>query len=366
MSFLEKRICANKVVMLDKVNLMVNTDIIVYFIPPLISCLDSILYQITNHRSTNIMKKYALIFLPKISYECQAFIEENEMFKKCDIEIFNLPIDFFPIDYDILSLEDNDFNYIQSDKCLPSLVRSISKIEAVFGKIKYKYFKGDNAMEINNLLKKEENIFESDNEILAGIFIDRSVDFVTPMCSVNTYEGLIDEFVGIQLNALKNPKILDKSASKDFSSKNAFYSKIRDGNFNYVRNFLSTKLNSLVQIIKDEKDSKEVDLKKVSENLERYKQAQSDIDPCKNHVDLATFIKDNVDHPIYIEHLRKEQPMINGDLQENIQEYYDSQISQMKNLHSVLKLMVLETFIFGGVRNKFYDSIKRDICLVFF
>jgi vacuolar protein sorting-associated protein 33A len=36
------------------------------------------------------------------------------------------------------------------------------------------------------------------------VIIDRSVDMVTPFCTQLTYEGLIDEYIGIKHCALPN------------------------------------------------------------------------------------------------------------------------------------------------------------------
>ena len=363
-TFLDQKKCIRPIVILNKSTNGLNADNIIYIIPPLISCLEIITQQIKTLKQNNLTKKYAIVFVPKINYDCQSYIDTEEVFKNCDLELFNLPVEIFPLDYDLLSLEDNDFNYLQSKKCIPNLVRALIKIETVFGKIRNKYIKGDDALDLNKRHVKEENIFESDNEILAGIFIDRSVDYVTPMCSVNTYEGLIDEFIGISLNTINKPNLLEKEANKDFSSKNIFYETIRDSNFNYVRNYLPVKFQKIMDIMKEAKESTEKDMKKISEGLENFKLAQADFQPCKTHISLATHIREYVDHPIHIETLRKEQPMLTGELPENIGDYYDNAISQQKHFHSTIKLMVLETQIFAGIRPKSYDQLKRDICLV--
>lgn len=39
---------------------------------------------------------------------------------------------------------------------------------------------------------------ESAEKVDALIIIDRSVDWVTPMCTQLTYEGMLDEFMGIK------------------------------------------------------------------------------------------------------------------------------------------------------------------------
>lgn len=103
------------------------------------------------------------------------------------MNIVNLPIDVIPLERDVLSLEEkNSFYelYVKGDnKVLSTLSRSIVKFETVFGKIKYKYAKGDKARILKGLLDVEEETspFSNENEILAAIMLDRSIDLLTPM-----------------------------------------------------------------------------------------------------------------------------------------------------------------------------------------
>ena len=78
------------------------------------------------------------------------------------------------------------------------------------GKLKHKYAKGDYAKLLKKILENEEEIspFETDNEMLATVILDRSVDFITPLCSQYTYEGMIDEFIGINYNVIKNWNVI--------------------------------------------------------------------------------------------------------------------------------------------------------------
>jgi hypothetical protein len=120
--------------------------------------------------------------------------------------VLNLPIDMLPLEKDVLSLEAYDSVpqlFLKNDTTvLSTLVRTIIKFESIFGKIKYKYAKGDYAKTLKKLLETEEEInpCETEEQILAAILIDRSVDFVTPLCTQYTYEGMIDELVGIKLS----------------------------------------------------------------------------------------------------------------------------------------------------------------------
>ena len=68
----------------------------------------------------------------------------------------------------------------------------------IFGKIKYKYYKGDVAQTFCSMVKEKEkeNGLQKKEEILGMIVLDRSVDFITLMTTNYTCEGLIDENIG--------------------------------------------------------------------------------------------------------------------------------------------------------------------------
>ena len=127
-----------------------------------------------------------------------------------DFHIENLNIDLIPIDLDLLSLEkDNSLKEIYIDNDLTSindLANSVVKLEMIFGKIKYKYIKGDFALKFCNLLQEKElenNLKKGEDEILALLAFDRSVDFITLMASNYTCEGVIDDIFGINFGRIK-------------------------------------------------------------------------------------------------------------------------------------------------------------------
>lgn len=378
---------------MDNSPLLVVPEVIVYIISSDITNLDHIFYQIQNHKSSMVNKKYHIIFIPKVSYDCQIYLNTKDIYVRGEVEVFSLPVDIYPIDYDILSLEINDYNYLNSfssnvtcnynsknnyssnnnssnnlsinnySYCLSELNKAIIKIETIYGKVKYKYAKGNNAVELLKLNNNEERIFDSENEIFASIYFDREVDMLTPMCSVNTYEGLIDEHIGINLNNLKKTDIIENDNDKVLNSKNEFYEKIRDSNFNHVKKYLHLKLQTILQIINEAKEAKDTDMKAISEGLEKFKQAQ-EFKPCKTHINLASILREKNDTPINIEALKKEQPILCGDMPSNLYEYYENCILQQKCFYSIIKIMILESLVFGGIKYKIYDQIKRDFLMV--
>ena len=149
-----------------------------------------------------------LIFIPRENYDIIEYMTTNNMIGDFNIE--NLNIDLIPIDIDLLSLEKEDsIKEIYIDKnlsCVSDLANAVVKLETCFGKIKYKYIKGDLAQTFCDTMEekeKENNLKENEDEILGMIVLDRSVDFITLMTTNYTCEGLIDENIGINLGRIK-------------------------------------------------------------------------------------------------------------------------------------------------------------------
>lgn len=321
-------------------------------------------------------KNFNIIFIPKISYECKKFIDEKNL--KAEIQTFNLPIDLIPLDKDIISLDCNDAIkelYVDGNlDVLSKLTRSIIKFETIFGKIKYKYAKGDNARILKKLLDQEEEIspFDTDSEVFASIILDRSVDFITPLCSQGTYESLIDEYFNIDLNVIKVlPEILalqEKDAIKlELSSKNKFYANIRDLNFNHLRIYLHNKVKEEVNFRAEHAKNQKINnqnVNELSEFLEKYKKFQSEREILSNHVCLAEFLTKSTKHPIFSEILRMEQYMLYDELPTYIYEFYESEIAKQTDLNMVLRLMCIESLIHNGMKPKLYDQLKRDFLSV--
>ena len=205
-----------------------------------------------------IKKEFHIVFIPKIINECKKFLDESDF--KDFYHKYNLNMDIFPLDYDLISLENDssfyDLYIEQNYNIISVLARAIIKYENLFGKIKHKYYMGDISKKLNDLLIKEEAISpsleKSNNPGTFSCFIfERGNDMITPLCSNFIYEGLLDEFFGINLNAMKvSTQIIGKKSNDDkreeikldLSRNEKFYTQIKDYNFSKIKFFLSNRL----------------------------------------------------------------------------------------------------------------------------
>ena len=255
--------------------------------------------------------------------------------------------------------------------CLSILSRVIIKFQTVFGKIKYKYLKGNLSKKLYDLLEKDEDKspFETDSEILASIFIDRDIDFITPFCTQSTFEGMIDEYFNINLNNIKvSPKLLEKDSKKetikiDLSNQNKLYSMIKDYSFNKIRIFLPQRLQLHSKILEEGK--KITDLTKIQLGLERVKLMKEERESLTNSINIADYISNQQKSPLYRLSLMFEQGLLVGELSNELHNFYDNLMGQKINKELLLRLLCLESLTQSGIKMKFYDDFKRDYFNIF-
>ena len=302
--------------------------------------------------------KYHLIFIPKITGDVYSFINNSKYKSYFNTHILN--IDIYQLDNDLLSLENkNSFRDIYVDKNLNSLsrlARAIIKYETVFGRIKYKYSKGFYSKKLIEMLNREEdssNNLNNDNETLACLIFDRNVDMVTPLCSNYIYEGILDEYIGIDFNSIMVKNIILEKESKvenmkkiDLSEKDKFYSSIKDFNFKKIKTFLPQRLAELNK-----------------DNLEKDKKAEKT--SLINHINISDYISREQKFPIFRYYQNFEKSLLKGELPNKLHEFIEDELSKKTNEYNILKMICLESIVHSGIKYKIYEQIKKDFLNIY-
>ena len=307
--------------------------------------------------------KYHIIFIPKISGECYHFINNSKYKKYFNTHILN--IDIYQLDNEILSLENhNAFRDIYLENNLNSisqLSRAIIKYETVFGKIKHKYSKGFFSKKLIEMLNREEeesnnlNNLNTENETLACFIFDRNIDMITPMCTNWVYEGVLDEFIGIDFDTMVvDSKILEKESKTstvkiDLSSKDKFYSTVKDFNLGKIRSIFPERMAELNKV-NNEKLTKE---KKTEKNL------------LNNHINILEYINKKQLKPIYKYYYNYEKSLLKGESSNKLFDFIDDEMSKKADKYNLLRILCLECAIHSGIKNKFLEQIKKDFLNIY-
>ena len=302
--------------------------------------------------------KYHIIFIPKISGECYTFINNSKYKDYFNIHILN--IDIYQLDNEILSLEDqNAFRdiYLENNlNSISSLSRAIIKYEAVFGKIKHKYSKGFFSKKLIEMLNREEeqnyknNNINTDNETTACFIFDRNIDMITPMCTNWVYEGVLDDFIGIDFNNIKvDTKIFEKESKTDnikidLTSKDKFYTKVKDYNLGKIRNIFPERMAEFNKESK-EKMTKEKKMEKTLLN---------------NHINILDYINKNQLKPIYKFYYNFEKSLLKGESNSKLFDFIDDEMSKKADKYNLLRILCLESAIHSGIKTKILEQIKKD------
>ena len=393
-----------KIHLLDNTPPQTQSPILVYIIPPKKECLEIIeKHMKINHDKTSMLdyvisndkkknqkdeddenketkKVFNIIFIPKINNECNKFLSE------CDFKDFfhkyNLLMDAFPLDYDLLSLEDEcafyDLFISQDLNNLSVLARVIVKYENLFGKIKYKYYIGNLAKKLNELLAKEESASaalekSNDSGTFSCFMFDRVNDMLTPLCSNFIYEGLIDEFFGINLNTAKVPShILGKKLGEknkeektklDLSKNEKFYTQIKDYNFNKIKLFLNNRLKEHNKMLEESKENN--DLKQIRDNILKIKLIKEERPSLINQINLADHISKSKKLPREQLFLFYEQSLLLGEVPSTFFEAIEDELAKKGDLYNIIRILSIYSLVNGGIKYKIFDSYRKDIINIY-
>ena len=320
---------------------------------------------------------FYFIFIPEENYEIINFLTGPGLRNRFTVNSFNL--DLIPIDNDLVSMErEGSFRQIYLDNDITPIadfVDSFIKLELCFGKIKHKYIKGEKAKLFCDLLTKKqiETNIKTTDEILGMIVLDRKIDFLTPMTTNYTYEGLFDEHFGIKFGNIYAEKSLikvnfsqseanQKGIYSLTSESNLFHSKIRCMNYLDANKFISELEGYYIERAKKKENTK--DLKVLEEDIQSFNDFLTFY---KNPIIInkriiSLFINENLKEENMAYRI-KESIFLSGAFPNNLKLFYDDYIADKKDLYKLLNLFIIETLTQGGVKD--YNTLKRDILNVY-
>lgn len=342
-------------------------------------------------RESQTTHEFHIFWVPRRTLVSDQLLEEAGVLG--DVSIAELPLSFFPIEKDVLSLElDDAFRDLYLSKDITPnylLAKALMEIQQNQGLFPRIVGFGENAKRVSDLLCRMRQ------ELLAGgddvdgnkagmtpstttesvIIIDREVDFVTPLLTQLTYEGLIDEVFGIQNNQTKVDTTIvgapaqssaATSQSKDrtivLDSSDKLYEQLRDANFAIVGGLLNKVARRLQQVQTDyeskQKTKTLAELKEFVTQLPGYQQEHQSV---RIHTGLAEEI---------IKHTRTDQFKGLLEVQQNLAAGADpsSQFDGIEELiargapiRETLRLLCIYSCISGGIKPKEFDQFRRLI-----
>jgi vacuolar protein sorting-associated protein 33A len=256
--------------------------------------------------------------------------------------------------------------------------------------------KGDNARKLANLLVRGRNELDAEESssnddggrgtlpsatLDSLIIIDRDVDFATVLLTQLTYEGLIEETVGIQHNHAEVDSSISGTAAQSSSqqsqsststnpstnlkskikldSSDALYSQLRSTNFAVVGSLLNKvarRLESDYEVRHTARTTTE--LGNFVKKLPVYQQEHQSL---RIHTNLAEDIMKQTRSEMFSRVLEVQQNIAAGTEASYQHNNIEELIAREASLATVLRLLCLESCISGGLRPRDLDHFKRQI-----
>ncbi|XP_073041439.1 vacuolar protein-sorting-associated protein 33 homolog isoform X2 [Primulina eburnea] len=349
----------------------IQTELIkvIYIVRSQLDLIKFICSHIHNDTSKGIHREYFLYFVPRRAVACEKILEEEKVYEL--LSIGECPLYLIPLDEDILSFEldlANKEYLVDGDATsLWHIAKAIHSMEFSFGVIPNVRAKGKASTRVADILNRmqaEEPVDTSDAgipEINTLILLDREVDMVTPMCSQLTYEGLLDELLGINNGAVElDAPIMGiqqegKKIKVPLNSSDKLFKEIRDLNFEVVVQVLRQKATSMKQDYTEISTTTQT----VSELKDFVKKLNS-LPEMTRHINLAQHLSRFTSKPLFLGKLDMEQTLVEAQSFDICFDYIEEMIHKQEPLINVLRLLILLSITNSGLPKRNFDYLRKE------
>jgi hypothetical protein len=381
---------------------------IVYIVRPEVVRMQQIAKHVRAHAKDHVKKNYHVFFTPRRSFICEKVLKEEGVYANLSISEYQLGL--IPFDDDILSLELPNPIYecvLEKDNFpLYTMARSLIDIQTLYGiipSVRAKGYMAKNVVELMLRLRKEEGDHGdhgANSDIDCLLVIDRLVDPVSPLCTPLTYEGLIDELIGIQNTYVQTEQDKEdgegqsnapthypdtpwkctacawKSAANDIycsmcglerpklhmtspvplNSNDQLFAEVRDTNIGVLLPKLSHRAAEMSQLENSREQMESLD--EIHRFVKDLPMLQANKKSLKQHIDLTEKLHTTTNSIAFKELWQVEQEMLEG--KSNIP-YIEESIARSEPLAKVLRVACLQSLCCGGFRQAKFDQIRREI-----
>ncbi|KAL6248984.1 Vacuolar protein-sorting-associated protein 33 [Rhinocladiella similis] len=347
-------------------------------------------------KNGTVEHEISIIWVPRRTLVSNKILEDEGVLG--DVNISELPLYFLPLEEDMLSMElDGAFHdlYLRHDPSPLYLAsKALMAIQQRHGLFPRILGKGDNARKLANLLLRGRRELDADEattqytsmpstSIEQLIIIDRDVDFATALLTQLTYEGLIDEMVGIKHNRAEvdssiigaTPQQRSNTGSSSTSpppavrqslkrkiqldSSDPLFEQLRSSNFALI----GPHLNKIARRLESEYEGRHSarGINELRDFVNKLPGFQQEHQSLALHTNLADDMTKHTRSETFNRELEVQQNVAAGTDPVYQHDTIEELIARDAPLSTILRLLCLESTIAGGLRPKDLDSFRRQI-----
>ncbi|CAM9687137.1 unnamed protein product, partial [Ectocarpus sp. 13 AM-2016] len=359
--------------------------------------------------------RYKVYFVPHRTLICEQVLQEERVLRRVDVGDY--PLDLVPLEKDVLSLElDGLFRRVHLDgdtSGLSVVARSVQKLQTVFGTIPNVKAKGTAAVACLHRamrMRREEAGAERAGEggefggggissvpgIDTLILLDRGVDLVTALATPLTYEGLIDNLIGIENGSVRldadlveagdgngaaaagggasgeggraaaaaagattlGPDGKKKQVPVPMNSDDPLFCKVRDVHVEQLMPFLQDKAKNIRESYHQFRANRDQSITEIHEFVKKIPGLKEDYKSLNLHINIAELIMEGSGAPDFRKRWQTERAVLEG---EDCSEVIEEMMSMQEPAMRVIRLMCLQSMTDAGIKASKYDFLKREV-----
>ncbi|KAL7575561.1 hypothetical protein ACA910_020137 [Epithemia clementina (nom. ined.)] len=374
---------------------------------------------------------HRFVYIPQMTALVQQLLLQSGLSSHPNVSFVALQLDLFPLETDVLSTEyhgglrDAVAVEMTPSNFITSTARSILKLQDIVGTIpriqaygplgeevlrkmlhmtvdEYLASGGQNNNNNNNSNNNSSpqgdgssnRIPEPESGVAALILMDRRVDWVTPMVTPLTYEGLLDDLLGIEAGFLhiplslinppeadnntttaaaasaeagKNKKTKADGAVEDFNERialgvngsDSLYAEVRNQHVEKFGSFLQNQAIALRQSHAEfTAHGKKKDLTEIHQFVKQIPIFAQNLRSLTNHINLAELVKKTTEDVVFRERWQTERSILEG---ESCYDILDDLVASQYPPFAFFRLLCLQSVCSGGIKSSRLDSLKRDV-----
>uniref|UniRef100_A0A1D2A473 Vacuolar protein sorting-associated protein 33-like protein n=1 Tax=Auxenochlorella protothecoides TaxID=3075 RepID=A0A1D2A473_AUXPR len=303
--------------------------------------------------------EFAWLVIPRVVSLAPRMLERAGLL--ADVTLLPTPLSWIPLDEDLISLELPDvFREWTADgdpSSLHELASALSSLQQRFGAVARIKAKGTAAVEVAGLLGRmrreqgSEGPAVGQSGIDGMILMDRSVDIVSPACTQLTYEGLLEETMGIRCGQV----VLESEGGRKvhgLNSSDAVFVETRDKFYMDARRWINETLRTIQQFRDQGIHSADISALRgfVSELRDKFVRIPL-------HTSLIEQLAASLASPGFAARQKVEAGLLDGgdELPAILDLMYTGE-----GAAAVLRLLCLYCAVHGGIPRKAYDGLRRD------
>ena len=318
------------------------------------------------------------------------------------LELSDLALDLVPLEADVVSLESPRLfkeAHLDGDPGpLRSTARSLDRLQKLSGTVPLVRGKGQAARSVATMVTSLRKEREGPKRRRGApaidmiLLLDRQIDLVTPMCTQLTYEGLVDEVLGITSGSVDVPEDDDDSdmhstasssesgsqllPNQDASRKkhhrrahlnstDELFAHVRDLGFGKACELLRERSSELQASYRNVK-SASVEEQDVSDLRAFVRSLKANVGAGVDlHATIAKHLLDKSRGRRFMRKLELERMCVECSNADEVCEAIEEMAGRQEPLPEVLRLLSLLSLTHGGIPRRHADTLRREVMLAY-